>query len=236
MTNFESLEELINSKNKKEALTLLKNAPIGMRAAGLALLGEPLDEIKELVKNNPEEYLKSLKPYFHKSIEKEVLMASPGLLIAMVQTNWMSGDYLQVIAKQIYKKPETGTPIYLLFHKNLEKSPQMGDQFGQHIEPTGEYMSFHEPGSLRDLPSYEYGVIHFKNPLVLPWESKEDPMDGSNKSWGWKSYLINQYGVSGRKLSETLLEGYDGLITMGTFGTDSIGEIVNLSGQKWIPR
>lgn len=107
----------------------------------------------------------------------------------------------------------------------------MGTLFGQHIEPAGEYISFHEPGSTENLDNYEYGNITFNNPLVIPSETSEFPH--SENSYGWKSYLFTTYKKKGKDLSDHLISlGYDAIITTGAFGAGTIGEIVNLNGKK----
>ena len=127
---------------------------------------------------------------------------------------------------------KTGSPVQFYYHRNLVKSPNLGERMGQHIEPHGEYLSYHEPGSLF-LDNYEYGIISFSNPLVIQWESDNSPMNHNNKNWGWKSELSSLYGEKGKRLSEVISGlGYDGIITLGAFGPGSVGEIVNLNGIK----
>lgn len=128
---------------------------------------------------------------------------------------------------------KTGESLTIKYHRNLVSADNMGETFGQHIEPHGEYMSFREQDK-HILENYEYGEITFVNPLVIPHESEEYPMDANEKIWGWKSYLVDKFKAKGLKLSNKLKSlGYDAIIT--TFvhdGETQIGEIVNFSGIK----
>jgi GNAT superfamily N-acetyltransferase len=123
----------------------------------------------------------------------------------------------------------TGQPITINYLRNKEKAGNFGTRYGQHIEPHGEYMiegSDHNP----NLVNYEKGSISFKNPLVIPLESAQHPMNHEANSWGWKSQLANQYGKTGKDLSNHLKQlGHDAIITTDKYGSS---EIVNLGGAK----
>jgi hypothetical protein len=124
---------------------------------------------------------------------------------------------------------KTGEPIsfYYSHAKNKQKTPNFGAKYGQNIEPHGKYIiSVSESyGKLEDndRTSYEYGIITFKNPLVLEHKSTDDK--------GWKKDLMDMFGgKKGSALSKEIIKkGYDGIIT-----TDGnyVSEIVALNEFK----
>lgn len=68
------------------------------------------------------------------------------------------------------------------------KTQNFGAQYGQNLEPSGEYMSYIPEGTNHiDLPNYTYGVIHFDKPLILEHKST-----GEN---GWKKDLSEMFGA-----------------------------------------
>lgn len=125
---------------------------------------------------------------------------------------------------------ETGKPIsfYYLHTKNKQKTPFYGAKFGQNIEPHGKYIvSISESAhKLQDdeRNAYEYGIISFKNPLVLEHKSTDDK--------GWKKDISDMFGgKKGKKLSEEIIKkGYDGIITTDGEWTS---EIVSLKDYKF---
>lgn len=94
--------------------------------------------------------------------------------------------------------------------------------FDQSVEPWGRYMS-HDT-DIHHLPlesGWERGTVSFSNPLFIPHEYG-----------AWKQTLADQYGSTGRQLSEKLMaDGYDGVVTHDKYG---IGEIVDVrpKGQR----
>lgn len=108
------------------------------------------------------------------------------------------------------------------------KTKNFGSQYGQNLEPSGEYMSFISEGQSRvSAPNYHYGVITFKKPLVLEHKSTGET--------GWKKDLSEMFGgKTGKALSTAIKKaGYDGVMTWETYrGKKSWVEIVNLSGAK----
>lgn len=98
-----------------------------------------------------------------------------------------------------------------------------GSQYGQNIEPSGEYMSMDTMKGSNKIQGFEYGTITFNKPLIVEWKST-----GEN---GWKADLSKAYGgKTGKKLSQAIMkDGYDAIITVDG-GYPS--EIVNLSGVK----
>ncbi len=119
---------------------------------------------------------------------------------------------------------ETGKPVEFPYIHNKEPSPDMGERFGQHLEPAGKYMvhtGHHE--NLR--PSLEAGVHRFENPLVIEWGTT------SGEAHGWKSKLSKAFGgKTGATLSKAIRKhGHDGVVTVGSFrGSLDVDEIVAL--------
>lgn len=104
-----------------------------------------------------------------------------------------------------------------------------GMDFGQSIEPAGEYMQMDtEQGKYKiDLPNYEYGTITFKNPLILEHKN--------TSSTGWKKDLSDMFGGKKKKALSNAIKkaGYDAVMTYDTVnGKREWNEIVNLNGEK----
>ena len=108
------------------------------------------------------------------------------------------------------------------------KTQNFGKQFGQHLEPAGEYMTYIPEGTKHiEEPNYHYGNIHFSKPLILEHKST-----GEN---GWKKDLSDKFGgKTGKALSTAIKkEGYDAVVTYEIYkGNKSWVEIVNLNGKK----
>jgi hypothetical protein len=87
----------------------------------------------------------------------------------------------------------------------------------------GRYMVAREEGdTFKGAPNWETGTVHFDNPLVMPWGG------GYSEPTNWKNVLAARYGKAGRALTQALLaDEYDGVITVGEYGTS---EIVDLRG------
>jgi hypothetical protein len=122
---------------------------------------------------------------------------------------------------------KTGEPISITYQKNLTKSPSLGKAYGQHIEPTGEYVTYHDVtlGSVRE--GWLSGIITFRNPLVMEYKS--------TGVGGWKTDLSKMFGgKTGRVLTSAIIAaGYDGIITIEEFrGKTITSEIVNINGEK----
>ncbi len=103
---------------------------------------------------------------------------------------------------------ETGKPIKYHYYRNKEKTPDMGKEFAQDIEPSGKYIAAHSGSKKHRMEGYEYGVADFKNPLILEHKT--------TRHGGWKTDLQNMYdGKTGKDLTEALKkDGYDGIITV----------------------
>lgn len=108
------------------------------------------------------------------------------------------------------------------------KTANFGKQYGQNLEPSGEYMTYIEEGTQHiNQPNYQYGNIHFSKPLILEHKST-----GEN---GWKKDLSEKYGgKTGKSLSNAIKkDGYDAVVTYEIYkGNKSWVEIVNLNGKK----
>lgn len=119
------------------------------------------------------------------------------------------------------------TMTYVHIHNKTQKIKGM--DFGQDIEPAGEYMNMDtmQGKNKIDQPNYEYGTIHFSKPLVLEWKSTD--------SHGWKKTLSEMYGgKKGKALSKAIMkDGYDAIMTWEEYkGKKEWSEIVNLKGKK----
>lgn len=103
---------------------------------------------------------------------------------------------------------------YIRNNNGLRQHAGPGD-FDQAVEPWGRYMSEDSAPDSALQPGWERGTVTFANPLRLTHD------DG-----GWKKALADQYGATGKGLSQALLDaGHDGVITHDKYGT---GEIVDI--------
>lgn len=119
------------------------------------------------------------------------------------------------------------TMSYVHIHNKTQKIKGM--DFGQDIEPAGEYMNMDTmQGTAKiDQSNYEYGIIHFNKPLILEHKSTD--------SHGWKKDLSEMFGGKKKKaLSNAITKaGYDAVMTYEIYkGKKEWSEIVNLKGQK----
>lgn len=123
--------------------------------------------------------------------------------------------------------PKTGEPVTLYYNRNTESAKGMapaGMDFGQKIEPTGEYMNVERSVELKaPTEKWEAGRITFKNPLVLEHKSTD--------SDGWKRDLSKMFGgKTGARLADAIKQaGHDGILT---YDKDGLSEAVNLNGEK----
>jgi hypothetical protein len=112
------------------------------------------------------------------------------------------------------------------YNRNTESSKKfkINQDFGQNIEPSGEYINIDAKTPLKAPDErWEMGRITFKNPLYV------DHKDTSSK--GWKKDLSEKFGgLTGKKLSAAIKKaGYDAIITKTKNG---FSETVNLGGIK----
>jgi hypothetical protein len=124
--------------------------------------------------------------------------------------------------------PKTGESVTLFYARNKESSTLFaqpaGMDFGQRIEPSGEYMVVEQSTPLKAVNErWEAGSISFSNPLVLEHKSTD--------SHGWKKDLSVMFGSkTGRVLASAIVSaGYDAVLTVT--GTE-MSECVNYSGIK----
>lgn len=119
---------------------------------------------------------------------------------------------------------ETGVPVEFRYVRNTEKAPDMGERFGQHLEPHGRYMVHNEdPGDVH--PKWEAGLHRFENPLVIEHGTT------TGESHGWKARLSKAFGGrTGKRLTNAIVKhGHDGIVTVGIFrGSPDVNEIVSL--------
>lgn len=141
----------------------------------------------------------------------------------------------------MFKALQSGQPVSLPYMHRVSTipTPNMGEMFGQHLEPAGEYLSHHpydhkpemfgDPRSKSTGATYnEYGDVHFKNPFVV-----HVPLGGNTVSWK-KSVSEAFGGLKGEKLSQRIQEkGHDGVVAVTPDGQD-IMEMVRLGAPKII--
>lgn len=113
------------------------------------------------------------------------------------------------------------------YMRNTQKSPDMGERFGQHVEPAGRYIVDVEGSTAEPPKGFESGTITFENPLVIDFGGGYQDADN------WKRVLSTRYGGKvGEALSRAIVaDGYDGIVTMDTDkrGDRHTSEIVDLS-------
>lgn len=123
---------------------------------------------------------------------------------------------------------DNGSVTMEYLHITNQGTQNLGNKFGQNLEPSGEYMTYHSPTASKiDNPNYTYGSIHFKNPLIIEYKNS-----GPN---GWKKDLSEMFGnKTGRALSRAITQaGYDAVMTWEEWkGNREWSEIVNLQGVK----
>lgn len=84
---------------------------------------------------------------------------------------------------------ETGESVTFHYYRRNEQATRrfyFGARFGQDVEPSGRYMSFHARDDNVDVPGLELGIVTFKRPLVLYWDGYGDD--------GWKARLSRRFG------------------------------------------
>lgn len=125
------------------------------------------------------------------------------------------------------QEAETGTPMLVYFARNTSSSKgnaPAGMDFGQKIEPAGEYMVIQDSDmSEQGGDGWQYGTVTFRNPLVLEHKS--------TNSTGWKKDLSEMFGgKTGKALANAVKKaGHDGIVTRDKYG---YSETVNLGGAK----
>jgi len=150
------------------------------------------------------------------------MMAIPGTVAGVKKG--VQGVLDDLIDPQTGTKFKTGEAATFPFIRNTEKAPDMGEQFGQHIEPAGRYMQTRSAGA-KPIGGWEFGDVTFKNPLVVKGEGLD-----------WKKKVSEAYdGKTGKELSQALADdGFDGIVTTSTLkgGEKYTSEIVDLTSFK----
>jgi hypothetical protein len=108
---------------------------------------------------------------------------------------------------------------------NQETPVYNNNEFGQDIEPSGEYISYNNHEHKLQIPNWEYGKIKFVNPLIVEHIN--------TNSTGWKLTVSKMFKNKKKKaLSNVIIKaGYDAIITIDSEAKE-IKEIVNLKGVK----
>lgn len=107
--------------------------------------------------------------------------------------------------------------------KNTEAAPNLGNLYGQDVEPKGTYVR----EKVTDMipPNWIQGKAYLHNPLII------DISD--NEPIAYKQELSKQYNAKGSRLTSILIsKGYDSIITRYPDG--SKGEIVLFPNAKFM--
>jgi hypothetical protein len=117
---------------------------------------------------------------------------------------------------------------FLRNQTTASKSFNFGATFQQNIEPAGAYFIEDELGTMHPPMGWVRGTKHFKNPLVIEWNTNPN---GGYDATSWKAVLHKMFKVKGKALSKRLLkEGYDAIVTLKKFeGKWVTSEMVDLT-------
>lgn len=115
-------------------------------------------------------------------------------------------------------------PVTFPYLRNTEPAPDLGEMYGQHIEPHGRYIR-HHTGPRPEGDRWETGEASFENPLHMDYGSP------ANTIGNWKHRLSEQFGGrKGKALSRAVVKaGHDAIITHDEYGPN---EIVDLTSFK----
>lgn len=133
----------------------------------------------------------------------------------------------KVHTNKVNEFDKDGSITMTYVHVPNKNTPNFGSQYGQNIEPAGEYMSMDTTQGRNKIDGYEYGIIHFKKPLILEHKSTDDK--------GWKKDLSERFGGKTKKALSNAIKkaGYDAVMTYEIYkGKKEWVEIVNLDGKK----
>jgi hypothetical protein len=132
------------------------------------------------------------------------------------------------------KEFKTGRPVEFTYVHNTTKAPKRirgrEDTYQQDIEPSGFYVNHGSSESqiahARSI-GLEVGTLRFQHPLVVKENTQPQPGGRLYDEHSWKRNVSRRFnGKTGRALSRALLRaGYDGIVTVGKYGT---GEIIAL--------
>jgi hypothetical protein len=132
----------------------------------------------------------------------------------------------KVDADRVAKEIEDG---WFLHNTDKFDAPDDPTRFGQHIEPSGQYIS-PTSGPRNDLPeNLVQGQKDFQNPLML------NSSGGYQDPGNWKHQLSEMYdGLTGQDLSDAVrADGYDGIYTLESGSRGSyLSEAVDLRQGK----
>lgn len=127
-------------------------------------------------------------------------------------------------ARPKHEIPADG-PMTLRYVRNPGTSKShgnFGEQYGQHVEPHGRYLS--ERSGDHAPEGWETGEVHFHNPLHIPFGG------GYTEPSNWKHQLSDRYdGKRGRALSKAVAkDGHDAIVTHDDYGTSEIVDLTHL--------
>jgi len=115
----------------------------------------------------------------------------------------------------------------MLLLKNTEKAPNMGNKYGQDVEPSGFYCLKYTPNQKHflDNPKYKLFKVNLQNPLVIKITD--------TTLISWKRDLADQYKAKKSALTSKLKsKGYDAIITTYDDSGNDTGEIIILDTTK----
>lgn len=117
---------------------------------------------------------------------------------------------------------QTGQSAEISVLKNPEQAPDMGAEFGQDVEPAGDYVTEQEANFVPE--GWEQADISISNPLVIPVSD--------DTQITYKRDLSERYGgLTGQELSDAIrADGHDAIITQNEDG--STREIILLENQR----
>lgn len=96
------LKDFIETQPLAVVIERLKTLPLGLKALGYAYLQESNEEVLEVLKTNPQEYLKAIDAYINFKNAKYLLPANLKLLVAMIHTNFQEGEYVSFLSDLIF--------------------------------------------------------------------------------------------------------------------------------------
>jgi hypothetical protein len=105
------------------------------------------------------------------------------------------------------KKTDFKGKVLNIIHNN-QKSPYLGERYGQDVEPSGYYCIQEESNFVPN--GWEQKSIILNNPLII---------DNSKDLTEWKRTLYKRHNAKNKALSSKLQsDGFDGIITLAKSG------------------
>lgn len=125
----------------------------------------------------------------------------------------------------LLKQLETENQITIPYLRINQNTPYLGNEYGQDIEPVGEYITYNDGKYKIQDHSFIYGTITFKNPLIVEFIN--------TNSNGWKFTVSKMFNNKKKKaLTNAIVKsGYDSIITIDSENGE-FKEIVNINGVK----